>query len=255
VSGVDKSRYLTCLESDYRRLRAVAEGKLDAQVPSCPEWTMADLVVHVAQVYTEKADTIITGEEQTWPPETPGDGPIAMLEHAYVKLLAELTARASADPAPTWYKPEQNVGFWVRRMAQESVIHRVDGELAAGVALADIPDDLAVDGADEVLVRFLSYGSFEYPEYFDRLVRAAGPDGRDGRAVRVDAGDYSWSVRLATTGIAVSTQPDDTAARVSGAPVDILLWLWRRVDDTAVKIDGDADLVATLRRLLGVATQ
>ena len=44
-------------------------------------------------------------------------------------------------------------------MAQETVIHRVDAELAAGEPIAPIPDDLAVDGIDEVLERFLAYGS------------------------------------------------------------------------------------------------
>ena len=252
---MDKSRYLTCLEADYQRLRSVAEGALDAAVPSCPEWTMADLVTHVAGVYEHKTQAMRHDGEGQFPPDTPGDGPIAALDGAYSRLVAEFAARPSSEVTTTWYKPDHTVGFWVRRMAQETVIHRVDGELAAGVDVSAIPDDLAVDGCDEVLVRFLSYFSFEYPEEFDRLAAAEGADGRDGRAVRVDAGDASWSVRLARSGLAVSTRPEGTAARVSGAPADVLLWLWRRADDTAVTIDGAAELVGTLRSLLGIATQ
>ena len=42
------------------------------------------------------------------------------------------------------------MGFWFRRMAHETVIHRVDAELAAGLPTAHVPDDLAIDGIDEV---------------------------------------------------------------------------------------------------------
>jgi uncharacterized protein (TIGR03083 family) len=247
---VDKSRYLQCLEDDYRRLRAVAQDAPAAPVPSCPEWTMAELVVHVAQVYVDKTETILKGEEQPWPPDLPDEDPITALDATYTRLVAELTARPVTETSASWYGPDQTVGFWVRRMAQETVIHRVDGELAAGAELAAIPEDLALDGIDEVLVRFLSYGTYEYPRMFgDTLTRC------DGRAVRLDAGNASWFVRLTPQGLPVSAAPTDTAARVSGTPTEVLLWLWRRADDESVRLDGDLELVATLRQLLGPATQ
>jgi hypothetical protein len=40
-------------------------------------------------------------------------------------------------------------------MAQETVIHRVDAELAAGAPVAVIPGDLAADGIDELLAAFV----------------------------------------------------------------------------------------------------
>jgi uncharacterized protein (TIGR03083 family) len=248
---VDKSRYLACLESDYQRLRAVAKDAAAAPVPSCPEWTMADLVRHVAEVYVDKTETMRQNAEQSWPPALAGDDPLTALDGAYAALVAELTTRPFTETTLTWYGPDQTVGFWVRRMAQETVIHRVDAEQAAGAELAPIPDDLAVDGIDEVLVRFLSYMSFEYPKMLgERLT------GCDGRAVLVDAGHTRWSVRLAPGGLAVSTGPfEATAARVSGTPTEVLLWLWRRADDSAVKVDGDTELVETLREMMGDATQ
>lgn len=245
---MDKSRYLNCLESDYRRLREVASAAPNAPVPSCPEWTMAELVNHVAGVYMDKTAIMLTGKELSWPPELPDPEPIAALDATYIALVKELTDRPPSETASTWYKPDQTVGFWVRRMAQETVIHRVDGELAADVPLAPIPDDLAWDGIDEVLVRFLSYYTYEYPKEFGEL-----PAICDGRAIRVDAGDTSWWVRLTPQGIAVTTARTDHAARMSGAPSEVLLWLWRRTD--SIKVDGDAETVDTLRELLGRATQ
>jgi len=247
---VDKSEFLTCLDTDYQRLRAVAQDAPAARVPGCPEWTMAELVSHVAAVYLEKTETMVHGEERPSPPDLGGADPITALDRTYTGLVAELTARPFTETTVTWYGPDQTVGFWVRRMAQETVIHRVDGEQAAGATLAPIPDDLALDGIDEVLTCFLSYGSQEYPQMFgDRLASC------DGRAVLVDAGAASWSVRLAPSGVAVSNEVSDTAARVSGDPADVLLWLWRRVDAGAVRLDGDVQLVGKLRQLLEEATQ
>lgn len=245
---MEKSRYLTCLESDYRRLREVASAAPTAPVPSCPDWTMADLVTHVAQVYKEKTDTMVTGQEQSWPPELPDTDPLGALDATYTALVKELTDRPAGESTPTWYKPDQTVGFWVRRMAQETVIHRVDGELAAGVPIAPIADDLAQDGVDEVLVRFLSYYTYEYPKEFGEL-----PANCDGRAIRVDTGDASLWVRLTPQGVAITNARTEHAARISGSPSEVLLWVWRRAD--SIKVDGDTELVDTLRELLGRATQ
>ena len=49
---MDDSRYLECLAVDYGDLRdAAAAVELTVPVPTCPGWTMGDLVFHVAEVY------------------------------------------------------------------------------------------------------------------------------------------------------------------------------------------------------------
>ena len=57
--------------------------------------------------------------------------PVALLDRAYAELMEEFTRRNPEDFSRTWYDPDQTVGFWIRRMAQETVIHRIDAELAA----------------------------------------------------------------------------------------------------------------------------
>lgn len=221
---------------------------------------MADLVQHLTEVYLHKAEVMRAGAwpPRSWEPELPGDDPLSALDGALAGLLDEFAARSPEAPTLTWYAPEQNVGFWIRRMAQETVIHRVDAELAAGVPLAEIPDDLAVDGVDEVLVRFLAHGSREWVEDFgDSLADC------DGRSVVVTAGTRRWLVRLTPNGVDVDPLDPgagDTgageagAAGVSGSPVDVLLWLWRRTDDDAISLSGDRALIVKLRELLGYAT-
>jgi uncharacterized protein (TIGR03083 family) len=249
MAGMEKSTYLDYLDADYRRLREVATGVPDAPVPSCPGWTMTDLVKHVAEVYVDKTRIMRTGVEQQWPPELAGGSPLDALEVAYRELAGELAARKPDEPALTWYLPEQKAGFWMRRMAQETVIHRVDAELAAGAELAPIPDDLAVDGIDEVLVCFLSFASHGWPQMFaDHLA------GRDGAAVSIEAGAGRWSVALAESGVDVSTGVTGGAATVSGSPAEVLLWAWRRAGDETVRRAGDLALIDTLRTVLGDAT-
>src|SRR5262245_28289773 len=50
-------RMLTCLAADYERMHQVVSGAdLTAQVPSCPDWTVNDLVQHVGAVYLHKVE-------------------------------------------------------------------------------------------------------------------------------------------------------------------------------------------------------
>ena len=50
---MERSRLLECLADDYRGCGS-RRGDLTAAVPSCPGWTVADLVRHVAEVYLHK---------------------------------------------------------------------------------------------------------------------------------------------------------------------------------------------------------
>jgi uncharacterized protein (TIGR03083 family) len=245
---MDDSRQLECLAHDFARLRSVvASTDLSAPVPSCPGWTVGDLVGHVTVVYLHKVECMRLGAHpENWPPDIPAEDPVVLLDRAYADLAAEFAARPSGSPTFTWFGPDQTVGFWLRRMAQETVIHRVDAELGAGVAIAPIPADLAADGVDELVHAFLEYGSTAWPEEFGLLADA------DGRGVRVSTGGQSWVIRPTPTGI--ETKADDIAAEVTGEPSALLLWLWNRAGDAAVSIDGDPVAVTYLKRVLAVGT-
>jgi uncharacterized protein (TIGR03083 family) len=248
------SRLRECLSADYLRLRQVAaSGDLAATVPTCPAWTLADLVQHVALVYLEKAENMRTNKEVEWPPAAPAHlPPPALLDHAYAALTAEFDARPPESPTHTWFPADQTVGFIVRRMAQETVIHRVDAELAAGEPVTTVPDDLAADGVDELLTRFLAFGTAGWPDAYGPALAEA-----DGSAVLVAAGEHGWLVTMRPPAVAVEPAPANApaAGRLRGEPQAVLLWLWRRTDASAVMYDGDPAALSRLRDLLGVATQ
>src|SRR5258707_13109966 len=77
-------------------------------------------------------------------------------------------------------------------MAQETVIHRIDAELAAGLPVTPVPDDLAADGVDEVLKRMLAYGSGTWPEDFAGIEGGHPPGPGE---ITVAAGQVAWTVR------------------------------------------------------------
>jgi uncharacterized protein (TIGR03083 family) len=258
VRGMETTRYLDCLAADYTALRvaAVAAG-MDAPVPSCPGWTVADLVEHTATVYLHKA-AIMRDQAwpRPWPPDLTAEGPAAALDRGYREVTAEFAARGANGPAPTFYQPDQTVGFWIRRMAQESVIHRIDAELAAGGPVNPVPGDLAIDGVDEALRLFLAYGSTDWPEGYGRLEggHLAGDDGTD--TITVTTGSVSWTVQPTPKRVTVTDGGANGArAVIEGEPEAVLRWLWGRASDSAVTVAGDPTWADYLRRLMVAVTQ
>jgi hypothetical protein len=126
----------------------------------------------------------------------------------------------------------------------------VDAELALGEPVAEIPDDLALDGVDEVLERFLAFGATEWHEDFASLPDAALAP------VLVRSGGRGWLIRATPDGVSVTGADEGAAAAatIAGPPRDLLLWLWRRAD-TGVDLSGDPELIERIRLVLRDATQ
>jgi hypothetical protein len=214
---------------------------------------MVDLVQHVGAVYLHKVECIRTGSHpQPWPPEGLNDEPpLEMLDRTYGLLSAEFAAHQPGEHTFTWFDPDQTVGFWIRRMAQETVIHRVDGELGAGADLAPIPADLAEDGIDELFVAFVEYGTTMWPEEFAEILASAGD-----RTLRVVTPGRSWLLRLTPKNVRVDqSDVDSPDAVIEGTARDVLLWLWSRGGDAGVSVTGDQEVVTLMRQVLVASTQ
>lgn len=258
--GMDFSRYLDWLRADGERLAAVAELGLDVDVPSCPGWTVADLVAHTGGVHRNKEQLVREGWRNAQPPqvEAPDDGLVAWYRSGLGDLVDTLAAHDPAEPAATWYPDDQSVGFWYRRMACETAVHRVDAELAHGV-VTPLPPDVAADAVDEVLVVFM----VGYPEWADI--------DRIDRTVRLAATDTgaTWTLRYLTfsgtsprTGMRYEAEPtfeliDDPgpATLVAGAAEDLLLFLWGRRSAEGLSVDGDPSILDDLRQVAADVTQ
>ena len=159
---MELSVYLDGVRDNARLfVEAVRKSGLDAPVPTCPDWTAADLARHQGRV-VYWISTIVETKAQEYIDRTPfedeaegADDPLAFVERGAEHALAVLGA---ADPeTPVWNWIDGGPGparFWFRRMAHETVVHRADAEAAAtgriGTSRVD-PAELAADGIDEFL--------------------------------------------------------------------------------------------------------
>jgi len=235
--------YLRVLRLDATRLSEVARMGLDPPVPSCPGWSVADVVRHTAQVYLHKVECMRRGEAPAeWPPADFADRePLSFFAEAIQELWDELVARDPDEVATTWWPHDQTVGFWYRRMAQETAVHRVDAELAHDV-VTPVDEALAIDGIDEVLQIMLG-GPWWDGEY-------ATAEPVDAR-VRVTSGGRSWTVSLTAASVVVAeTDEGDVAVEVAGQPDDVYLWLWGRRDAGSLAVTGDTEVADAFRRRL-----
>ena len=249
-------RYLELIEHDGRRLaEAAAAGDLDAPIPTCPGWDVRACVVHTGQVYRHKVACIRLrrrpGDDEVEHAPPPGADEVRWFTEGLDALLAELRAHSPADPAYSWWAPEQNVGFWYRRMAQESAVHRIDVEDGRGTP-TPVDPELAVDGIDEVLERFLAEDwADEPPEAWGGVDPRAG----EGRTVAVRAGGRVWRSTLGPDTIPLVRDDGPADGTVAGEPEPVLLWLWGRRPDAAVSLEGDRAVLGAYRDRLVLATQ
>ncbi|WP_089253909.1 maleylpyruvate isomerase family mycothiol-dependent enzyme [Asanoa hainanensis] len=250
---MENSRYLECLAADFGRLRTVAQLDPAGAVPTCPGWTVADLTRHVGEVYLHKTLAIRDGAEPAqWPPaELAAEEPLSLLDRGYAELRHELESHAPTDRAGSWYAPDQTVGFWIRRMAQETVVHRIDAELGAGQPVAPIPDDLAVDGVDELLKVFVAYSVGEWSEAFKTTL-----DPSPGRLFAVHTDGAAWRVRTGPATFAVEDgDAPDAEVTISGPPAELLRWVWHRQVGAEVTVAGAPEALAELHSCITIATQ
>ncbi len=239
--------YLRNLQRDAARLAEVARLGLEPAVPSCPGWTVADLLHHTAAVYLHKVETIRAGAAPaSWPPSEFADRePRALFDEATSALLTELTERDPREVRSSWWPDDQTVGFWYRRMALETAVHRVDAELAHDV-VTPVDAVLALDGIDEVL-RMRLAGPWWDGDY----LTAEPIDDR----VRVSSGGRSWTATLAARSVRVNeADAGDVAVEVAGSPDDVYLWLWGRRGDESLAVTGDPEVGAAFRRRVQEAT-
>lgn len=262
MSGTDPSlARMAWLRSEADTLvRAVRPGTegLAAPVPTCPGWSVRDVLEHLGYVYRHKVECIRRqAEPQPWPPQPPPaewnvDDPVAWLRDSLADLLAELGAHRPQEPAYTWFPPDQTVGFWIRRMALETAVHRVDVQ-AAYQEVTAVDDEEAVDGVDEILHVMLAGGWSEAP-FADSVAGVGG-------TVAVRTGDRAWLVGVHAEAVEVAgpqhadVGPGRVDATVTGEPSEVLLWLWGRRPDASVRLTGDLACIALMQDRLRAATQ
>lgn len=247
-SWLTHEAYLAAFAADADRLSQLARrGDGEAAVPTCPGWTLLDLVRHVGDVYAHKLALLRLGRR----PE-PGEWPLgddlplaeAVERHDAVRReLAQALAGASPDTRCwTWMEGagEGTSAAWARRMAHEALVHRVDAEAAVGAPLHPAAPGLAADGVDEVLTWMAGD-----PDVVAQAQAGAGAPGTvlldwgaGGRLV--DLPDGGHDVRPVGPDGASSVDPDAT---LRGDALSLDLYLWGRLEALPAVMRGDLDVV------------
>ena len=129
--------------------------------------------------------------------------------------------------------------FWSRRQLHETLVHRMDAELAFGRSPYTSPE-IAADGIDELLV------NLPRAAYFSPKVKNIKGDGAR-LCFRASDQGRAWTVALRESGFEIEpgtgASPGD--ATVEAPALDLLLVLYRRLPPTSarVMIAGDKAVV------------
>lgn len=223
---MDHDDYLRHIRDEADAFLAAAAVDLSRDVPTCPGWTVAELVWHLGRVHhrwgriAAEGVTDAEGARALEEPDRPADDELVRWARAQAdRLLEVLTDLDPTAPRWNWTSAPQTAAFIPRRMAHETAVHRVDAERAAGEA-APIDARLAADGIDEVLAVLLpARGDYRGPEGW------LGVGERDtGRA---------WAVRLeppraelvSPARVPKRAQPIE---QLVGGASEVLLVLWGR---------------------------
>jgi uncharacterized protein (TIGR03083 family) len=253
---VDSADLLEAFHREAAALAAAAGRDLRAALPCCPGWTATDLLVHLATIYASITRNIREGQGEDIVHELDD----LRLEPAYEEWLRRDRAAAHRPPdlddwygrcagaledafreaGPdavtwTWWEQNQTVGFWIRRMAHETVVHRWDVESAHGEG-NPIDAPLAADGVEEALQIY-------QPRWCRGQSRLAGR-GETYLFAATDV-DGAWLVRFPVEGGMEVDAAGGAGAevRLRGSASDLLLFLWHRIPAERLEISGDAELL------------
>ncbi|MFJ8718592.1 maleylpyruvate isomerase family mycothiol-dependent enzyme [Streptomyces violaceus] len=248
-------RYCDEIAHQVGLLRSVVTSGTDlsATVPTCPDWSLEELVRHTGGALRWVELMVRTRAQEEVPEEqVPGiEGPEAWgdaaaldawLAQAGEQVVAAL--REAGPDAKVWgWAGILNAGFWARRMAHEITVHRADATLAAGLPY-EVAPDVAADAIDEWL-QIVEYVQRTEPHDAARELR--GP----ARSIHLHATDTGaelnaeWLVELTEDGVTWRRGHEKATVALRGPLTSVLLAFYRRLplDAPELEVLGERELL------------
>jgi uncharacterized protein (TIGR03083 family) len=239
-SAPSVDRHLAGIEDAVARLGAWAgRAGADSSVPTCPGWTVRDLLAHQGMVH-RWATAVVLGDD----PRAVDDAALEAegraagdqvdwLRSGADALLAALRAAPDDLDVMTFLaQPLPAKAFWARRQCHETTVHAFDAlsALEDRTLRADevwLSDELAIDGVDELLVGFWQR-------------RSKGPRSEEPYTATVSVTDGPVWVLEVSDHAPVTRRREEAdgippeSRRLTGSARDLYLGLWNRggaVDD------------------------
>jgi uncharacterized protein (TIGR03083 family) len=207
--------------------RLAEHADLSLRVPSCPDWSLGDLVFHLGSIQSFWAVNLLA--KNTTEAQRPDESSADPSDDVLVKwfrdctraLRSALRETGNDEPCWTWWGDPRTSGAVGRHQVQEAAIHCWDAQLATGEA-KPVTAEIALDGVSEFLE-----------------VHRSAIDAAATQSVLLTATDSGGRWRVGR-GAAL-------AAEVSSTTSQLVLLLHGRIALSAVSVDGSADSV---RRIL-----
>jgi uncharacterized protein (TIGR03083 family) len=211
-------------------ISAVRHGPLTAPVPTCPGWDVRALSAHIATTWSWSGRIVRERLQAPGPYDMPGnladDEVQPYLENSLETLLDALGSCPPATEVWGFGPHPRTAAFWRLRQAMETVVHRVDAELAVGE-----PPRV------EALVAVAGVGEF-LDVTLPRMHYKQEPPPGQLRLTATDTGDV-W-----TCG-----EPGAGEGTLAGPAEELFLVLWGRRDGSGLQSGGDPAILAGWRAL------
>jgi uncharacterized protein (TIGR03083 family) len=222
---------------------------LTRPVPTCPEWTMRQLITHVGRAHRWATAIVAARSAVPIPFREVPDGKLPGDQREHADWLRTGAAgvvdavRAAGDEQVWTHLGPGPARYWARRMAYETAVHRADAQIALGQR-PQIDPVTAADGIDEWL------GFLAAPDTGE-----GGPSlaGLHGKVLHVHVTDEEvaggeWMIRPSADGVTVEPGHGKGDVAVRGPASDLLLLLMRRVPpgDSPAEVLGDAAVLDEL---------
>ncbi|MBK3562432.1 maleylpyruvate isomerase family mycothiol-dependent enzyme [Streptomyces sp. MBT62] len=238
---MDTDAFVRTLDREGALLASAAEeAGVAAEVPTCPEWRVRDLLRHTGMVHRWATAFVAEGYTEYHPdgglPDLDGADLVAWFRDGHRSLVDALAA-APPDVECWHFLPAPSpLAFWARRQAHETTVHRLDAEAARGGVAGEIAPDFAADGIDELLRGF----------HARRKSRVRSEEPRVLRVRATDTDSAVWTVRLSQEPPAA--ERDDTGdadCELAGPAGQLYRALWNR--GPFPRVTGDMSLAGLWR--------
>jgi uncharacterized protein (TIGR03083 family) len=252
--------YVSHFHREIRAFQAAARQAAGADeaalIPSCPGWSVSDLILHLGTVHRyvtrvlrdrlaqppDPADLTVlqipVGHEG-WPkPEhAPNRGPIqgSLIDWFAEGASAVESQFRSNDPdEPVWtWSREKTAGFWLRMQTIEAAVHRWDAENTVGTA-QPMAAELAADAVSQ---------TFEVMAPARRAWKQALPGSGERFGFRQTDGTGNWTVRFNDDDVLLTESTEPCDVELAGTASDLMLFLWQRIRADHLEMNGDENVL------------
>jgi len=234
-------RYCDEIALRVAQLRAVAVSGvgLGTQVPTCPEWSVEDLMRHVGGALEWVGRMVRERSQERLPdvvaPAFAGDAEALDAWLAETGRAVVGALREAGSSAPVWgWAGQADAGFWARRMTHDLTVHGADAAFTAGTPY-EVAPEVAADTLDEWL---------DIVVWVGRNMPDAVPDfgGITRGSLHLHATDVpgaEWLVEWGPGGVAWRRGHEKADAVLRGPLTDVMLAFYRRLPLDAVEVLGE----------------